>query len=286
VQALVAAASQRSEPAITMTPHSRRVDEHRDEDDDTDQAPRRESALALLRPKGHLGLRLADRVDTPLPTTAQPRRPQPSSAPLLMLTDGDIASEPSASSGGYDAPLAPESDADRAAKTAVLTALGLPKYGAAYDVASDTKTASQLSLALVTPPPDEACCTDVLAIEAAAMASLRVKAEKARIEANKKAREKSDAKRAEKGVMKRPAAALHDDECKPKDPALPTEFKGGFDYNGGVIYLSKSKKCFRIIYTKGVFEGETHSKWFSESPTQAAWTIALRKIDAARKSKR
>ncbi|MCS5525071.1 MAG: hypothetical protein NZ782_01120 [Candidatus Poseidoniia archaeon] len=56
------------------------------------------------------------------------------------------------------------------------------------------------------------------------------------------------------------------------------------DYNGGWIYTSFTKRCFRAIRTAGAYASEKAIPWGSPTPTETAWEATIAAIDAARLS--
>ena len=94
-------------------------------------------------------------------------------------------------------------------------------------------------------------------------------------------------KRPAASVCKRPAAAGRKSGPKPQymagaRPAVPPIGSPSIAYNGGTIYVSAAKKCFRIIRVAGDFNTEIRRTWHGEAPCPDAWQKALNAIDATR----
>ena len=53
-------------------------------------------------------------------------------------------------------------------------------------------------------------------------------------------------------------------------------------YNGGKIYSKFNIQAYRIMTVATDYKTEKRVKWASTKPTQAEWTTALERIDAAR----
>ena len=75
-------------------------------------------------------------------------------------------------------------------------------------------------------------------------------------------------------VMKKPSGKAV--TCK---PPLPSIDAGVTHYKGGKIYISQSKKCFRIMLDAKNYASEVKERWVGSKPTQQAWVAALRRID-------
>ena len=69
---------------------------------------------------------------------------------------------------------------------------------------------------------------------------------------------------------------------KNKPPFAEAQKGKPIAYNGGVIYVSWPRKCFRCIRTKSKFETEKPIPWGGEEPTAAALEKALKCIDEYR----